>query len=401
MNTSMNVKNIAIAALLVALATNTDAFSISSSIATNRGKGILKMSSKEDEIAALRAAAQQAREEAARLSKELGKEDTFSKAGTAQKEKVEVKSLSSNDILSLLSNNVKFEAGDAVAQVKSLDSLVSSGDLSMWKAAVEGGANTNSPSPLRTYPVSINFLEQRTAGKINGKALGIEGNVDVSLDDIKYATLAVTLGCSALGIAALALLPENIGATICYLVALIPVAFLGIGSTAPGLIADGIASLKGTADDDVKKEDRVCRHEAGHFLVGYLCGLPVKSYSITDIGYPCVEFHPTSDGPATGRELSAEEVAGLSVIAMSGSVAEILSFENAKGGENDFLELENIFKRSKEFISSEKRQELTRWGALTAYNLINGNRDKYEKLVDAFRQKKSVAECVAAIEASS
>lgn len=401
MMNSMNIRTVAIAALMATLATKTDGFSVSSSMTTNRSRGVLKMSSKADEIAALRAAAQKARDEASRLAKELGKEVNFDRGGTPQEEKVAAKSLSSSDILSLLSSNIKFETDDSATQVNSLDSLVSTGDLSMWKSAVSGGANTNSPSPLRTFPVSINFLEQRTAGKVNGKALGIEGNVDVSLEDIKYATLAVTLGSTVFGIASLALLPQNIGATLCYLFALIPVGFLAIGSSAPGLIADGIASFKGTADDNVEQKDRVCRHEAGHFLCGYLCGLTVKSYTITDLGYPCVEFHPTSNGSSTGRELSAEEVAALSVIAMSGSVAEILSFENAKGGENDFLELENIFKRSKVFIASDKRQELTRWGALTAYNLINGNSEKYEKLVDAFQQKKSVSECVAVIEASS
>ena len=64
----------------------------------------------------------------------------------------------------------------------------------------------------------------------------------------------------------------------------------------------------------------------------------------------------------------------------------------------DLLELEGLFRRSEEFLGAQARQDLTRWGALTAYNLIQKNQDKYEKLVEAFKQKKSVAECVAAIE---
>uniref|UniRef100_A0A7S2RM93 Peptidase M41 domain-containing protein n=1 Tax=Eucampia antarctica TaxID=49252 RepID=A0A7S2RM93_9STRA len=399
MTNSMNISKLAVAAFISTLATRTNGFSVSSSMTANRSRGILHMSSKADEIAALRAAAQKARDEAQRLSKELGKDIDFT-TGKPVADKAPVKALSSSDVLSLLSSNTKFETDDAVSQVNSLDSLVSSGDLSMWKSAQRGPVGTQSPAPLRTFPVSIKTLESRSGGKLSGKTLGVEGDVDVSLDDIKDATIAVTLGATALGIASLAFLPQNIGATLCYLFALIPIVFLGIGSTSPGLIADGIAIFKGTADDEVKKEDRVVRHEAGHFLCGYLCGLPVKSYSITDLGYPCVEFHPTSAGASSGRELSAEEIASLSVIALSGSVAEVLSFENAKGGENDFLELQNIFRRSKDFIGSEKQQDLTRWGALTAYNLINGNKDRYEKLVEAFKQKKSVAECVAAVEAS-
>ena len=380
-------------ALFVAsVSQNCDAFSIAPR-ATLRSSGVaMKMSSKEAEIAALREAAAKAREEAQRLAKELGKDIDLSSKSSAATEKKIVKSLTSDEITTLLSSKISFETDDSDKQTKTMSSMVESGDLSLWNTAT-GDAS------LRTYPVTLNFLESRSGGKLTGKTLGVEGNVDVSLDDIKDATIAVTLGSTALGIASLALLPENVGATLCYLIALVPVAFLGIGSTSPGIIADGIAMLKGTADDQVKKDERVCRHEAGHFLCGYLCGLPVKSYTITDLGYPCVEFHTTSSGPATGRELSSEEIAALSVVAMSGSVAEVLSYGEAKGGENDFLELENIFKRSKEFIGSEKRQNLTRWGALTAYNLINTNKDKYEKLVEAFKQKKTVAECVAAVEA--
>ena len=279
-----------------------------------------------------------------------------------------------------------------------MNSLADSSKLGLWKAATTSSANTNSPTPLRPYPVSLNFLEQRTGGKITDTSLGVGGEDDVSLDDFKYATLAVLAGSSITGVLALAFLPENIGATVCYLVALIPILFLGIGSSAPGFIAGAIASLKGKEDELSVKQDRVCRHEAGHFLCGYLCGLPVRSYQVNDLGYPCVEFHPSTDGEAMGRELSSEEIAALSVVAMSGSVAEALEFGEAKGGQNDLIELNNIYRRSKEFIGAEKQQDLTRWGALASYNIIVANKDKYENLVAAFKEKKSVAECIATIE---
>ena len=53
--------------------------------------------------------------------------------------------------------------------------------------------------------------------------MGISGEMDVSLDDFKDATIAVTLGSTILAIGSLAVLPPNIGATLCYLFALIPV----------------------------------------------------------------------------------------------------------------------------------------------------------------------------------
>lgn len=327
--------------------------------------------------------------------KELGKDDPINPPTKVEKKQAE--KLSPSEIKELVSS-INFEAGDAQTQISSLNNLSESSKLGMWKAAATSSANTNSPTPLRPYPVSLNFLEQRTGGKITGKSLGVGGEDDVSLDDFKYATLFVLGGSSIAGVAALAFLPENIGATVCYLVALIPILFLGIGSSAPGFIAGAIASVKGTNDEQSVKEDRVCRHEAGHFLCGYLCGLPVRSYQVNDLGYPCVEFYPSTDGEAMGRELSSEEIAALSVVAMSGSVAEALAFGEAKGGQNDLIELNGLFRRSKEFIGAEKQQDLTRWGALAAYNIIISNKDKYENLVAAFKEKKSVADCIACIE---
>lgn len=383
----------------LALLSSTEAFTINSPLSVSRSSdafSVLRMSAAEDEIAKLKAAAAKAREEAAKLEKEMGKEVST----TATVAKKEIPVLSSNDVKQSVSS-IQFESGNFGDQISALDSLVDDSKLGLWKAALTTSVNTNSPSPLRPFPVSLSFLEQRTGGKITATSLGVGGEDDVSLDDFKYATLGVTLGCSILGVLALAFAPPNIGATLCYLFALIPIVFLGIGSTAPGIIAGAIASLRGTKEERDQQEDRVCRHEAGHFLCGYLCGLPVRGYSTNDLGVPCVEFYPSTEGEAMGRELSSEEIAIMSVVAMSGSVAEALEFGEAKGGESDLLELDGLMRRSADFIGAQKQQDLTRWGALAAYNIITANDDKFESLVDAFKQKKSVADCIAAIEASN
>ena len=91
----------------------------------------------------------------------------------------------------------------------------------------------------------------------------------------------------------------------------------------------------------------------------------------------------------------------MSVVAMSGSVAEVLQFGEAKGGSNDLIELNGLFTRTKDFMGAQKQQDMTRWGALTAYNIISSNEDKFDRLVAAFKSKKSVSECIAAIEASN
>ena len=400
---------------LISILGTGNAFSVSHNTLTRSSSSLMKtskvpvvalsMASVDDEIASLRAAAQKAREEAAQLEKAMGKEvsDTSDKNANAKATTtaaaVPIK-LSADEVKNSLSS-IDFSSGNASAQIAGLDSLSSSQKLGLWKAALTTSVNTNSPSPLRPYPVTLNFLEQRTAGKITSKSLGVSGEDDVSLDDFKYATLYITGGASVAGVAALAFLPENIGATVCYFAALIPILWLGVGSTAPGLIAGAIAASRGTSEEREEQEDRVCRHEAGHFLCGYLCGLPIKSYQTNDLGIPCVEFYPATDGEGRGREFTPEEIAILSVVAMSGSVAEVQKFGVAKGGQNDLIALDQYYRNSKEFIGAEKQQNLTRWGALTAYNIINANMDKFERLVDAFKAKKSVEDCIAAIEGAN
>lgn len=49
-------------------------------------------------------------------------------------------------------------------------------------------------------------------------------------------------------------------------------------------------------------EERRVRHEAAHFLSGYLCGLPIKSYK-ADGGTTLVEFYDSVEGDIAGRAL--------------------------------------------------------------------------------------------------
>lgn len=363
-----------------------------------------------DEVAELRAAAAKMREEANVLAKEMGKDmsDTASISKEAansreannMKTSVKKTKASKSEILSLTSSiNFSDTSDDSSnTQVTKLNEMVSSGDITLWNSA-----SSSSSTSLRTYPVTLNFLESRSGGKLTAETLGVGGEGDVSMDDFKYATLYVTAGSIIAAVVSLIVLPENIGATLCYVFAILPILFLGVGSSAPGIIAGAIQSLRGSGVDDATKIDRICRHEAGHFLCGYLCGLPIKAYEILEeSGVPCVEFHSSGDTDAAAGEkgFSREEIAALSVVAMSGSVAEALQYDQAKGGENDLLELDRLFRRSEEFIGAAKQQDLTRWGALAAFQLIQQNKDRYEKLVQAFKDKSTVAECIAVIESN-
>lgn len=112
-----------------------------------------------------------------------------------------------------------------------------------------------------------------------------------------------------------------------------------------------------------------------------------------DAGVPCVEF-----SAGAGQRFSKEEVAGLSITAMSGLVAEAMQFGNVQGAEQDLIELEQIFRRADDFIGAQQQQDLTRWGALQAFLMLKENQGKLDDIVEAFKEQKSVAECVAILE---
>lgn len=392
----------ATAAALISLVALTSGFNLPSNNhvitpTSNRIHSSHLSMSGQTEVERLREAAAKAREEYERLSAEMGKDVTSKTAAIG----APVKKNLSIDEVQAVAKTVDFESGDAATQTQALDSLVDSGDFSLWKSAVRRGPTTaaSAMSLLVPFPVTLGSLEQRTDRKVTADSLNIGGDGDVAFEDFQDLTVAVVLGSTLLGILSLAVLPDNIGATFTYLFALIPIGFIAIGSTSPGIIAAAIVATRGTKEEAVDKRERICRHEAGHFLCGYLCGLPVKNYEISaDTGVACVEFHTNS---ANTQGLNDDDIAALSVVAMSGSVAEIMSYEKATGGENDLLELQNCFRRSKEFIGAAKQQDMTRWGALTSYNLIKANKSQYEGLVKAFEQKKSLSECVSIIEGTA
>jgi hypothetical protein len=281
--------------------------------------------------------------------------------------------------------------------LETIPTLIAEGDITKQIAQWQDYKADNKvkyfgSADLRSFAVSLSQLEQRTG--LTAETLGLIQS-EVSLDEFKYATLWVTGGATIAAIASLALLPENIGATLCYAFALVPVAFLAVGSTAPVFIANAIAAIKGGGETGdvlaINTQDRICRHEAAHLCCGYWCGLPIaKSYSIQE-GVARVEFDVASP------KYSDTEVAALAVTALAGLVGEALKFGNANGAEQDLLTLEQIMSRSNVRMAAAQ-QNLTRWGALTAAILLRQYEAKYERVVTAFKQQKSIAYCIAILE---
>lgn len=207
------------------------------------------------------------------------------------------------------------------------------------------------------------------------------------------ATVTVTFSIAA--IIAGNTLPGDWGYFSEYLIGIVPIVVLGIGSTSPGLLSYFIDKFSLIFPD---YKDRVIRHEAAHFLVGYLVGCPVTNYSI-ELGRERTEFVESRLQKRLIEEfLDADDIDSLALVAVAGISAEGQAYEEVMGQTADLLDLQRILLRSKERMSDQQQQNMTRWAVYTAASLLRRYKKEHQALIDAMSQGASVRECVQAIE---
>jgi hypothetical protein len=247
---------------------------------------------------------------------------------------------------------------------------------------------------LARFLVSLAILEPRTS--LTPEALEV---VDCTVDtwDIRLLNTVIVLWATswAAGLS-VAWQEANPGDRGSKLILLIPIVLFSIGCMWPDSMPKAIAAIKGgmsgkyRCDGNVSLHERSCRHEAAHFCCGYWCGLPVTDqYSVKVKGKNVtrVEFDCTPEAGIYSSVLSKEQVAGLAVTALAGTVGEALQWKSgAKCGraKNDLQQLDVVCRQTDSYISEAAQQDLTRWGAVTAAMLLKKNRESYEKVVQAF-----------------
>ena len=144
--------------------------------------------------------------------------------------------------------------GCAASCLATLNSAKESQGIASWDSETEF---------LNYRPTSLAQLDS-ALGVPSGKALGVSG--DDSMEDLKNALAFVVLVSSGLALTASQLVGGNLGPTLVWILSLVPIAFLGVGSTNPELISSGIDSTRIALDRDYVQ--RRVTHEAGHFLAG-------------------------------------------------------------------------------------------------------------------------------------
>ncbi|KAH7430683.1 hypothetical protein KP509_08G009100 [Ceratopteris richardii] len=268
--------------------------------------------------------------------------------------------------------------GDAV--MKAMEQLRQAGWAKLWNSQPYVSRRTT-------------FIRELTSlGIKNAEKLGIPSVRDDA------AFLWTVVGVTSLLAVLAGQLPGDWGFFVPYLIGSISLIVLAIGSIAPGVLQVAIVSFSSLFED---YQDRVTRHEAAHFLVAYLLGVPIVGYSL-DTGKEHVNL---TDEKVQKRiyegKIDSKELDKLAVVAMAGLAAEGLKYDKVTGQSADLFSLQRLINRTKPPLSNEQQQNLTRWAVLFSGSLLKNNSKVHEALMMAMTQKASVFDCIQTIEKAS
>ncbi|HEY9672599.1 MAG TPA: ATP-dependent Zn protease [Waterburya sp.] len=172
--------------------------------------------------------------------------------------------------------------------------------------------------------------------------------------------------------------------------------FQGRGAT---LLLDWLAGTKS------QHRDRILQHEAGHFLVAYLLGIPITGYTLTawealkrghsGLGGVTVDTAALSPGQLEVGQLQLT-IERFCKVWMAGIAAETLVYGAAQGGTEDIQKIREALTSLGRPASEFQLKE--RWAMRQAQTLIEEHWASYEALVAVMKQRASVADCIQVIE---
>ncbi|MFS8018648.1 putative peptidase M41 [Helianthus anomalus] len=263
--------------------------------------------------------------------------------------------------------------------------------------AVKEALNQLSESGWAKKWSSQPYVSRRTTSLRELTTLGLKNAENLAIPSVRNdaAFLFTVVGTTGfLGLLA-GQLPGDWGFFVPYLIGSISLVVLAIGSISPGLLQVAIGAFSTFFPD---YQDRIARHEAAHFLVAYLLGLPILGYSL-DIGKENVNLIDEKlEKLLYSGQLDSKEIDRLAVVAMAGLAAEGLKYDKVVGQSADLFTLQRFINRSKPQIKSQEQQNLTRWAVLFAGSLLKNNEKLHEAVMSAMSKKASVVECIEAIE---
>ncbi|XP_021887452.1 uncharacterized protein LOC110806816 isoform X2 [Carica papaya] len=241
------------------------------------------------------------------------------------------------------------------------------------------------------------YVSRRTTSLRELTTLGIKNAENLAIPSVRNdaAFLFTVVGTTSLLAILAGQLPGDWGFFLPYLIGSISLIVLAVGSISPGLLQAAIAGFSSFFPD---YQERIATHEAAHFLIAYLLGLPILGYSL-DIGKEHVNLiDERLQKLIYSGQLDAKELDRLAVVAMAGLAAEGLKYDKLVGQSADLFTLQRFINRSKPQLSKDQQQNLTRWAVLFAGSLLKNNEVIHEALITAMTNRATVLECIQAIE---
>ncbi|KFK32851.1 hypothetical protein AALP_AA6G295200 [Arabis alpina] len=244
------------------------------------------------------------------------------------------------------------------------------------------------------------YLSRRTTSLRELTTLGIKNAEALAIPSVRNdaAFLFTVVGTTGFIAVIAGQLPGDWGFFVPYLVGSISLVVLAVGSVSPGLLQAAISGFSTFFPD---YQERIASHEAAHFLVAYLIGLPILGYSL-DIGKEHVNLIDERLAKLIySGKLDSKELDRLAAVAMAGLAAEGLKYDKVIGQSADLFSLQRFINRSQPKISNDQQQNLTRWAVLYSASLLKNNKTIHEALMAAMSNNASVLECIKTIEAAS
>ncbi|KAK6238086.1 hypothetical protein QUC31_003555 [Theobroma cacao] len=277
--------------------------------------------------------------------------------------------------------------------LKTLESAISEKDSDAVKEALDQLSEVGWAKKWCSQP----YVSRRTTSLRELTSLGIKNAETLAIPSVRNdaAFLFTVVGTTGfLGLLA-GQLPGDWGFFVPYLIGSISLIVLAVGSISPGLLQAAIGGFSSFFPD---YQERIARHEAAHFLIAYLLGLPILGYSF-DIGKEHVNLIDEKlEKLIYSGQLDAELLDRLAAVAMAGLAAEGLKYDKVIGQSADLFTLQRFINRSNPKLSNDQQQNLTRWAVLFAGSLLKNNKVIYEALMSAMSKKSTVLECIEAIE---